>query len=110
MTNPPTILSLDSQQITPKRLQWIMDVGHCTIADWNEKKLIPHFREERIIRYAPENVLRFIVSHTVRSKARQPGLAPFVNPAAPVVLTEDAWTRIERLIKDQIEAQKGRAA
>lgn len=102
-------LSLESQQITPKRLEWIMDVGHCTVADWNEKKLIPHFKLERIIRYAPENVLNFILSHTVRARA---AAAPSAYSSSPTIhrLSEDAWKQIERLIADQVQAQKEKAA
>jgi len=84
-----------------------MDVGHCTVADWNKKKLIPHFRDERIIRYAPENVLAFILSKTVSSRTATFRMAPTYQSPAPAIQTlpDETWKRIERLIADQLRAQ-----
>jgi len=108
MIQQPTTLSLESQWISPRRLEWILDVGHCTVADWNKKKLIPHFRDDRIIRYEPQAVLQFIIAKTVRARGAQSVVSSPLSVAQ--TLPEEAWVRIERLVADQVRAQLERKA
>lgn len=87
MIEHPTTVSLDSQWVKPPELEWIMNVGHCTVADWNKKKLISHFRDERIIRYPIEDVRRFILSKMVWARPKQ--LSVSLNPT-PILVSLDA--------------------
>jgi hypothetical protein len=95
------ILSLASQQITPARLAWIMDVGDRTVWEWNDQNLITRFQRGRIIRFAPESVLEFIIGNTVRTRSKPTMLVQTLGAE----LSAQQWARIERLIADQMEAK-----
>ena len=92
--------SLGSQLLTPARLAWVMDVSDRTVAEWTggrrRKPQIACFKKGRLIRFAPEAVLQFIVAHTVLPAGRGPAMvAPKLEPEQLELL----WQRIERLIQ-----------
>lgn len=92
--------SLGSQLLTPAKLAWVMDVSDRTVAEWTggrrRKPQIACFKKGRLIRFAPEAVLQFIVAHTVLPSGRGPALgSPKLEPEQLELL----WQRIERLIK-----------
>lgn len=105
----PTI-SLESQQLTPAQLRWIMNVGDSTVHEWLDgtTPALSHFRRSRLIRISSEAALEFIFRNTVRARgAGEPLLVP---QGQPLMFPEEAWQRIERLIAEQVEAKIRRAA
>jgi|ERR1043166_5263626 hypothetical protein len=106
-SNLPTV-SLDSQQITRERLEWIFDCGKSTVSELlsDSKPRIHVFRYKGLVRASPESVLQFILSNTRIAKNLSGDAA-----ARTAALMQDPiiWQRIERLIADQTEA-KVRAA
>lgn len=92
--------SLGSQLLTPAKLAWVMDVSDRTVAEWTggrrRKPQIACFKKGRVIRFAPEAVLQFILAHTILPASRG-GLsgAPKLEPEQFELL----WQRIERLIQ-----------
>lgn len=85
-----------SSHLTPARLQWVMDVGETTVGEWVKNREIEYFKKGRLIRFSPEAVLEFIGRYRV--KARLKAAAPLnIEPGS------EAWARLERLIRDQIE-------
>ena len=102
MTSDATTLDLNAQWISPPRLQWILDVGHWTVSDWNKKKLITHFRDERIIRYQPADVREFILGKMLFARSARSAV---LNPVSPIVrLDEETLERLARLTAVQAKA------
>lgn len=83
-----------------------MAVGESTVWEWNEQKAITHFHRGRIIRYAPQSVLEFILKSSVQMRSRPAVLLP--TPGAQLSALD--WARIERLIADQMDAKLEKAA
>lgn len=92
-----------TQWLTPARLQWVMDVSTTTVQQWNSDGLIARFHHGRIIRYAPAAVLEFIARHTLAARGRIEARGWQIETP---LLTAQAWERIERLIADQVRAQR----
>jgi excisionase family DNA binding protein len=102
-------IDLGSQEITPKRLAWIMDVGESTVADWIANRDIDHFKKGRLIRFSPAAVTEFIVEYTVRKSRNARG-----GIAGPVTLQPDEWDKIwermARLVEAAVESKMLREA
>lgn len=102
---------LNCQLLTPARLQWVMDVSESTVTSWlavqdkdgrRRPPAITHFRDGRVIRIMPAEVLGFIARRSVnsrRSKIEGQGLE----------LDAAAWQRIERLIATCVAANMTKA-
>ncbi len=100
--SPPSI-SLSSQQLTPARVAWVMDAGHSTVEEWLGKGELGHFKKGRLVRIPPEELLRFIVRHTV--KRRGAGSEMLGVQLAPDEF-ERLWGKIEKLVRTEIFATK----
>lgn len=92
--------SLETQWLTPARVAWVLDVSERTVRQWYADNEIAHFRVGHVIRSAPEAVLHFILENTRRGKA-----AP-ATALGTARLDDQAWGRIERLIKVEMQAMK----
>jgi excisionase family DNA binding protein len=87
--------------LTPKDVGWVMQVGESTVAGWLDRGELPHFREGRLIRIAPEAMLEFILKRTNVERGYRPG--PHIYGCDTVDAT--AWQRIERLIETAVESK-----
>lgn len=97
MTDAPQLLA--GQWLTPERLRWVLDISESTLTEWQRKRLLTGFKCGRVVRYAPEVVLEFILRHTTRT----PGHGTPGTNGTPG-LTAEVWAQINRLIQDQVAA------
>lgn len=99
MIEPPTF---ESRLLTPERFRWVLDVSESTELAWRAEKAVAFFRRGRVVRYAPEAVLEFILKHTVKARGQR---TEGGGPRSDFCLPASDWPRIERLIADQVNAQ-----
>lgn len=107
-----TLPQFESSYLTPARLQWVMDVGETTVAEWIKNRELEYFKKGRLIRFAPEHVMAFINRYTVRPRRPAVGALSSGAPggtangaaAADGLPPGAMWTRVERLIVDQVNS------
>ncbi len=88
---------INSQLLKPEKVAWVLDVGHSTVEEWTRRREIASFKKGKVRRYSSQDVLEFILRHTVKAR----------NANGAIQLQEADWLRIERLIDAHLQSRRG---